>query len=71
MATKDPDDSVVAIFKDFAVKNEAKSAQAGRPIFDDMEIVELRYPVLKTGVPIRHRRSRTGASIPKLATRSR
>jgi hypothetical protein len=43
MSTKDPDDSVVAVFKDFAVKNEGKSAQAGRPIFDDMEIVELRF----------------------------
>jgi hypothetical protein len=41
---KDPDDSVVAIFKNFAVKNEVKSAQAGRPIFDDKEIVEMRYP---------------------------
>ena len=42
--TKDPDDSVVAIFKDFAVKNEGQDAQAGRPIFDDHGIVELRYP---------------------------
>jgi hypothetical protein len=44
MATKDPDDAVVALFKDFAVKNEAKSVQAGRPIYDDIEVVELRYP---------------------------
>lgn len=44
MAMKDPDDSVLAIFKDFAVKNEALSAKAGRPVFDDMEIVELRFP---------------------------
>jgi hypothetical protein len=44
MAVKDPDDSVVAIFKEFAIKSEAKSAAAGRPVFDDMEIVELRYP---------------------------
>ncbi len=44
MAMRDPDDSIVAIFKEFAVKNEAKSLKEGRPIFDDMEIVELRYP---------------------------
>jgi hypothetical protein len=41
---KDPDESVIAVFKDFAVKNEGKSAQAGRPVFDDLEVVELRYP---------------------------
>lgn len=44
MAMKDPDDSIAAVFKDFAVKNEAKSTQAGRPIFDDLEIIEMRYP---------------------------
>jgi len=44
MALKDPDDAVVAVFKDFAVKNEAKSAASGRPVFDDIEICELRYP---------------------------
>jgi hypothetical protein len=44
MAIRDPDDSVVAVFKDFAVKNEGKSVQAGRPIYDDVEVVELRFP---------------------------
>jgi len=44
MAIRDPDDAVVAVFKDFAMRNENKSAAAGRPIFDDVEIVELRYP---------------------------
>lgn len=44
MAEKDPDAGVLAIFKDHAVKNEAKSAAANRPIYDDMEIVELRFP---------------------------
>jgi hypothetical protein len=45
MATsKHPDDNIVALFKNHAIKNEGKSAEAGRPIFDDMEIVELRYP---------------------------
>jgi hypothetical protein len=44
MALKDPDDSVIAIFKDFAMKNDGKSAVAGRPVFDDLEMVELHYP---------------------------
>lgn len=44
MAMKDPDDAIVAVFKEHAIKNDNKTAQAGRPIFDDMEIVELRYP---------------------------
>ena len=65
MATKDPDDSVVALFKEHAVKNEAKSAAEGRPIFDDdgncraalARLQELEvYPghrVLALGRPIR------------------
>jgi len=40
----DPDASVVALFKNHATKNEQKSLEAGRPIYDDMEVVELRYP---------------------------
>lgn len=44
MPAKDPDDNIAAVFKEFAVRNESKSTQAGRPIFDDMEIVEMRYP---------------------------
>jgi hypothetical protein len=44
MASKDPDDAVVAVFKNAAFKNTNKSATAGRPVFDDEEIVELRYP---------------------------
>jgi hypothetical protein len=41
---RDPDEAVVAMFLSSAVKNEAKSAAAGRPIFDDMEVCQLRYP---------------------------
>lgn len=41
---RDPDASIVATFRHFAVKNEIKSAEAGRPIFDDIELCELRYP---------------------------
>jgi transposase-like protein len=44
MAVKDPDDSIVAIFKELAVKDEVASLAAGRPVFVDEEIVELHYP---------------------------
>lgn len=36
------DARVVPIFKTHSRKNEAKSREAGRPIFDDMEVVEVR-----------------------------
>ena len=38
------DTGVVAVFRNGTVKNNVKSAEAGRPIFDDIELVELRYP---------------------------
>lgn len=41
---KDPDASVIALFRQSARRNEGKSATEGRPIYDDMEICELRYP---------------------------
>jgi len=44
MAAKDPDEGVVALFRNFAVKNEGKSAKEGRPVFDDLETCELRFP---------------------------
>lgn len=34
---------VVAIFRNHVNRNEAKSKEAGRPIFDDVEICELRF----------------------------
>jgi hypothetical protein len=43
-AYKDPDDNLVALFKYKAEKNEAKTLQAGRPIFDDVEVCEIRSP---------------------------
>lgn len=43
-APRDPDAGLVAVFKNYAQRNVAKSAQAGRPIFDDIEIVEIRFP---------------------------
>jgi hypothetical protein len=42
MASRDPDDAVVAEFCSHTVKNEAKSAKEGRPIFDDMEACKVR-----------------------------
>jgi hypothetical protein len=46
MATRntDPDAVIVALFRHHALKNDAKSAEAGRPIYDDMEVVEIRFP---------------------------
>jgi hypothetical protein len=40
---RDPDASLVALFKNHPMPNKAKSAEQGRPIFDDMEIVEVRF----------------------------
>jgi hypothetical protein len=37
------DPLVVPIFKIHTTKNDAKSREAGRPIFDDMEVVEVRF----------------------------
>lgn len=34
---------VVAVFRNHVVKNERKSTEAGRPIFDDVEVCELRF----------------------------
>ena len=42
--SRDPDASLVVIFKNLAVPNPAKTAEAGRPIFDDKEVVEIRKP---------------------------
>lgn len=41
---QDPDAALVATFKHLAIKNDAKSLEAGRPIFDDVEVVEIRFP---------------------------
>jgi hypothetical protein len=37
------DKGVVAVFRNDIVKNVSKSIAAGRPIFEDVEVVELRY----------------------------
>jgi hypothetical protein len=38
------DTGVVAVFRNGTVPNRVKSAEAGRPIYDDMEVVEVRHP---------------------------
>lgn len=38
------DARLVPIFKTIAQPNDAKTAKAGRPIFDDMEVCEIRFP---------------------------
>jgi len=41
---RDPDASLLALFRNSAVLNHAKTAKEGRPIYDDMEVVEIRFP---------------------------
>jgi hypothetical protein len=41
---KDPDASLVVVFKAHARLNPAKTTEHGRPIYDDEEIVEVRFP---------------------------
>lgn len=37
------DPLVIPVFKTLTTKNEAKTREAGRPIFDEMEVVEVRF----------------------------
>ena len=41
---RDPDAALVALFKQYPKKNEVKSLEAGRPVFDDVEVCEIRKP---------------------------
>jgi hypothetical protein len=41
---RDPDATAVPVFKYLAQLNPAKTAKEGRPIFDDIEVVEIRFP---------------------------
>ena len=47
-----PDDVLVATFRNHAVKNEARSAAEGRPIYDDYEVVQIHMPGNRTGSPV-------------------
>jgi hypothetical protein len=44
MPVKDPDENTVAIFKILPIPNPSKSLAAGRPIYDDKEVCEIRSP---------------------------
>lgn len=44
MSVQNPDEALVPTFRNVSVKNEVKSREAGRPIHDDQEIVEIRFP---------------------------
>lgn len=37
-------DHIVPLFRTIAQKNEAKTKLAGRPIYEDLEVVEVRFP---------------------------
>ena len=41
---RDPDEVLVVLFKHQAFPNDDKSLAAGRPIFDDLEVCEIRAP---------------------------
>lgn len=43
MAIDKNDPLVIPVFKIHTTKNEAKTKAAGRPIYDDMEVVEVRF----------------------------
>src|SRR6187455_2511716 len=43
-SNKSSDATIVAVFRQMAIKNDAKTAEAGRLICDDWEVCELRYP---------------------------
>src|SRR5436190_8350730 len=38
------DEKAVALFKHMPKKNDRKSAEEGRPVYDDIEVCELRFP---------------------------
>lgn len=46
------DDVLLVLFKHHANPNEAKSLEAGRPIFDDVEVIEIRSPGNKQTVSV-------------------
>lgn len=44
---RDPDEMLVVLFKNYAIPNRAKTLEAGRPVFDDEEMCEIRAPGMK------------------------
>ena len=41
---KDPDENAVVLFRQHAVMDEAKTRAEGRPQYDDIDVVEIRFP---------------------------
>lgn len=41
---RDPGGTEVVLFRHMAKKNEAESVKRGRPIFDDVEVCDIRFP---------------------------
>jgi len=44
MPRQDPDENLVAVFKYIPLQNPGKTLAEGRPIFDDVEVCEIRVP---------------------------
>ena len=43
-ANRDPDENLVVLFRHLALEDHAKTLAEGRPIFDDVEVCEIRSP---------------------------
>ena len=43
MPPQDPDEATVATFRDHTIPNVAKTSKEGRPMFDDVEVCEIRF----------------------------
>ena len=41
-AQRDPDAGIVVFFRNHAIQNPSETAAKGRPIFDDIEVCEIR-----------------------------
>jgi len=44
MALRDPDDALVVLFRHLPLPNDLRTQAEGRPIFDDVEVCEIRLP---------------------------
>jgi hypothetical protein len=51
MQSRDPDGVLVATFRNMVIPNAGKSAAEGRPIFDDVEVCEVRVPGSRNWTP--------------------
>jgi hypothetical protein len=48
---RDPDAAAVAVFKHLPQENPIKTRAEGRPVFDDIEVVEIRFPGNRNWTP--------------------